>query len=265
METPISPEYQNLNQNTSPSIPQKNIYKILFFIFLGLFLIVTSVLATLLFTQKTSEISNITETEEQKTTPTKMPVSEVTNIPTIPVTKSTITPTSSNIPKDWKTYADSTYKFSISYPPEWTLETNINDVNRDPNVVDFFTIKSPEGEKEEKIIKSKQPSMEGYPTPCGFYGIYCEKSFNSSLQNYNQNFQSLVSLLKSDNFGNFTQSTTNGHILYSVIPMGLDGGKEFYIQNKDTSFCVLQFCSETASGKELTPTEKQFVNTFKFN
>lgn len=267
MEIPTSPEYQGLDQNVSPSIPQKNIYKILFFVFLGLFLVVSSVLATIFFTQKTTETLKITETEEQKTTPTKMPVSEVTDIPTIPAAKSNVTFTSSSIPKDWKTYSDSNYKFSISYPPEWTLETNINDVNRDPNVVDFFTIKSPEGEKEEKIMKSKQPSMEGYPSPCGFYRIFCEKSFSLSLSQFNQNFQSLVSWLKSDYFSNFTQSTINGHVLYSVInSSSLAGGKEFYIQNKDSSYCSLAFCGETAlGGKELTSIEKQFVNSFKFN
>lgn len=119
MEIPTPPEYQGLDQNVSPSIPQKNIYKILFFIFLGLFLIVSSVLVTLFFTQKTPEISKITEIEEQETTPTKMPVSEVTDIPTIPANKSTITPTSSSIPKDWKTFSSIELGFSFNYPNSW--------------------------------------------------------------------------------------------------------------------------------------------------
>jgi len=188
----------------------------------------------------------------------------------------TITPaksTTSSIPKDWKTYTDSTYKFSISYPPEWTLEEgyydiNLNKINIDIDTVmvgDWFTIKSPEGEKEEKRIKSEPPSLEGYQKPCGFYYINCYKSFDLFKKRLQVQENTLLTHIKSLDFGDFSQSTTNGQILYSVISNSLGGGREFYIQNKDTSFCYLQFCGETSSGKELTPTEKQFVNTFQFN
>jgi hypothetical protein len=258
METINNPE----NQNTYSNFPQNNNYKILFFVFFTLFLIVSSVLVTLLFTQKTSEITNITEAEEQKITPTEIPISEVTTTPANPTIKLTSTSTSSDVPNDWKIYSDPTHKFSISYPPEWTLETNINDINR---FTDVISIKSPEGEKEEKRIKSEPPTAEGYISPCGFYYIYCYESFDLFKTKTRVKDNTLLSYLKSSDFGDFTQSTTNGDILYSVISNSLDGGREFYIQNKDTSFCYLQFCGQTSSGKELTTTEKQFVNTFKFN
>ena len=36
--------------------------------------------------------------------------------------------------------------------------------------------------------------------------------------------------------------------------------QDLVIQNKDLSFCQITFCD-----RNLTPTEKQFVNSFKFN
>ena len=105
---------QPIIQSTQPvrSNP-KNPYKILFFISLGLFLIVSSVLITLLLTQNKS--NSLTTPDTSKTVSTT--VTKIT--PTV----SQITPTitESEIPSGWKTYTDSTYKFSINYPSDWTL------------------------------------------------------------------------------------------------------------------------------------------------
>jgi len=62
-------ENQNLNQDISPNIPQKNNYKILFFVSFGLFLITASVLATLIITQKFSQPIQTTDTQETEVTP----------------------------------------------------------------------------------------------------------------------------------------------------------------------------------------------------
>lgn len=267
-------ENQSLNQVQSP-LP-RNPYKILLFLSLGVFLIIISVLITLLISQKTSNSTQPTKSEEIELIPTEKPKTEtesITPIPTEIPTISTKSTTTSSIPKDWETYTDPTYKFSISYPPEWTLEKGfydiiLNKIHEDINTAEsnnWFTVKSPEGEKEGKIIKSKPPTMEGYEKPCGFYYINCYKSFELFKTELRVKENTLLSFLNSDNFSNFVQSTTDGQILYSVNDQGLMGGRNFYIQNKDTSFCYIQFCWQTASKKDLTPTEQQFVNTFKFN
>jgi len=111
METSINLENQNLNQGISPNRHQNNIYKILFFVFLGLFLVVFSVLVTLLFTQKKPEISKIIETEEQKTAPTKRPVSDVTGNSSL-----------LNIPSNWVDYTSKKLGFSIKIPPNYYVK-----------------------------------------------------------------------------------------------------------------------------------------------
>lgn len=138
------------NQNYSLNIPQKNIYKILFFIFLGLFLIISSVLVTLLFTQKNPEISENMATKELKTIPTEIPISDVTKTPSISTTKLNATPTSYSMPKEWKTYTDSTYKFSIDYPSDWVFM----------KVNDYFTITSAERNKD---VETNGPTTTNGP------------------------------------------------------------------------------------------------------
>lgn len=66
MEQQPNFENQNLNQVQSPF--SKNPYKILFFVSLGLFLVVSSVLTTLLITQKSS---NPTQTAQTDIIPTE--------------------------------------------------------------------------------------------------------------------------------------------------------------------------------------------------
>ena len=96
MEPITNFENQSLNQNLNPTIPQKNIFKILFFIFLGLFLIVASVLTTLLITKNKTPVSN-----QNISVPTVIP--------------------NTNSAADWKNYINSKIGFSFKYPSDWTL------------------------------------------------------------------------------------------------------------------------------------------------
>ena len=240
MENIAPPEYQNLNQNTSPSIPQNNIYKILFFIFLGLFLIVSSVLVTLLFTQKTSEISDIIEIEEQKTAPTKMPVSEVTNIPTIPVTKSTITPTSSNIPKDWKNYTDSIYKFSINYPSDWTVTKEST----------YFSLISADTAK--KIKESGPSSTYGPELSISFY-----KSSTLFTNEKVKNFEEFVN--QDSNVKKITINGINGYSVTTAYP-----DHRIYLEKGDYIVAITDQYSMSYEDYKSSLREK-IINTLKFN
>jgi len=110
---------ENTPSNFQPvSSPSKNPYKILFFISLGLFLIVSSVLTTLLLTQnKPNSLTTLDTSKTVSTTVTKI---------TPTVSQTTPTTTESENPSDWKTYTDSTYRFSINYPSTWIIDTKWN-------------------------------------------------------------------------------------------------------------------------------------------
>ncbi len=167
----------------------------------------------------------------------------------------TTTPaTSSSIPKDWKTYTDSTYKFSISYPREWVTKTY-------PEHKNIIVFQSPEGKQNEELDKSLPPGDR--PTNCGEYQINCYKSFAeiNKTEIQEKNINSLSNWLKTSQFKDFSQSTINGFVSYSVTQLGLSETKQFYIQNKDTSFCQITFCGD----RDLNSIEKQFINSFKFN
>lgn len=100
MEQITNFETQNLDQNLNPITPQKNIFKILFFILLALVLVIISVLTTLLVTKNKS----ITPVQELTTIPS----------PTIIPTKTIVDETA-----NWQTYTNSTYKYSIQYSNQW--------------------------------------------------------------------------------------------------------------------------------------------------
>ena len=122
-ETPI----QSFNSPT----PQKNIYKVLFFIFFILFLIVTTILATLFVVNfKSSSISKISQTNEMVT-----PTSIVTP---------TSTPTS-----NFKTYINKKYSYSIKYLNQWTFREFseagagfklISDIDKEPYPSEFIVV-----------------------------------------------------------------------------------------------------------------------------
>lgn len=91
MESQPNFESQNLNQNKNP-------YKILFFVSLGLFLVIISVLATLLITQKSSNPTQVvpTDTEETELTPTETTETETeSESESITSTQTEATPTQS--------------------------------------------------------------------------------------------------------------------------------------------------------------------------
>ena len=268
----------NNNTNTTPSTSKPVSFKNIFIVSLLIFLLVAAGWFYFLFFYKSTSNSSSSATPTSTITPTEAVSSEVCELnnetysvgdsfksadgcntctcqtgntitctemacnispTTIPATKSattkvTATPTkpatTSSVPKDWKTYTNPTYKYSISYSPEWTIKTY----------------------PEHKNIVSFQSTEETGDT-CGNYQITYYKSFTE--------ISSLSSWLKTSLFKNFSQNTINGFTSYSVTQLGLSETKEFYIQNKDLSFCQITFCGD----RDLTSVEKQFLNSFKFN
>lgn len=102
-----------------PLQPQKNNYKILFFLFLGLFLIILIILVLIL--TKTNKPATSQPQPQNQITETII-IPSPTSIPT--PTQITLTPTNDPT-KDWKTYTNSSYGFSFKYPQETALsETN---------------------------------------------------------------------------------------------------------------------------------------------
>lgn len=142
--TPIQPEPIIQPPVVNPSQPQNNLFKVLFFVFFVLFLVALVVL--FYFLNKTNQILQqnqivqdinsipiITSTPTEIPTPivTKQPTTKPTTVPTKLATKVTVIPTKatiSSIPKDWKTYTNSTYKYSIQYPSLWTSKVISNKV-----------------------------------------------------------------------------------------------------------------------------------------
>lgn len=112
MEAVTNPEIQNL----PPITPQNNNYKILFFVSLGLLLIIGSVLTTLLITQKSLLPTQTINTQETKSITSVPTESAVT--PTV-VTTPIESATTSSIPKDWKTYISKELSLSFKYPTSW--------------------------------------------------------------------------------------------------------------------------------------------------
>lgn len=96
MEPQANIENQNLNSSSPSNLPLKNSYKILFFISLELFLVVSSVLTTLIITQKFSKPTQTapTDIEETELTPTETIKTETESITPIQI-ETTSTPTKS--------------------------------------------------------------------------------------------------------------------------------------------------------------------------
>jgi len=241
METITNPEIQNL----PPITPQNNNYKILFFVSLGLLLIIGSVLATLLITQKSLLPTQTANTQETKS---------ITSVPTETTVIPTKTAIKSSIPKDWKTYTNDTYKYSISYPNTWTLK------NENKNIF----LSTPEYQKAV-VDNQKNGTMSGEPD--GSYNISCFKDIEEYSVAATQKSTPANSLSDyftkniSDEYFLIKKTTINNFNTYEVEMKGLgDGNKGFFIENINSYFCVISL-----KYKELTDIENQFVNSFKFN
>lgn len=154
-------------------------------------------------------------------------------------TKSTTT--ISSVPSGWKSYSNSTYKFSLSYPSTWTVDTNPVD-NR------VLSISSPE---KNKSINNPTPYQEGYSGDDLFIQVYnktladckdLETCFNST--------GDIVSNIRKIKIGKLDG--------YLVDEAGMATTPAYFIFSSTHLFKFTSFIS-------FSETEKQILNTLKFN
>ena len=213
-----------------PLQPQsKNPYKILFFITLGLFLTTASLLIYIWLTV----LYAITLASSKPVVADKIVDTETVN-ETTPFT------TEPEIPSDWKTYTDSTYKFSINYPSTWTIDTNSVD-NR------VVSISSP-----EKIESINNPiTSEGYSGDDFLVQAY-DKTL-TDCQNLEICFGGT-----GDEVSNIRKVKIGELDGYLVDEAGMATTSAYFIFNSTKLFKITSFIS-------FSKTEKQILDTFKFN
>lgn len=234
METITKIENQNLNQN----IPQKNIFKPLFFLFLGLFLAILIILT--LFLIKANKTIQITE--NIISSPTSIPT------PTLIPPQISITPTTDPT-ADWKTYTNSTYKYSIKYPNNW-----LSKISTDGSL----NLTTPENEKAVKEIRKSGMMSE---EPDGSYLIACYQNINEYNKGTGTKTLSDYFVKNNDEYLLLDEITINKFHSYIIEMKGMGTGvKGYIIENSNSSFCQISL-----KNKELTNIENQFINTFKFN
>jgi len=208
--------------------PPKNIYKSLFFIFLGLFIVVSVILVY--------SLVSFTKTETQ--TPQK--ITEV--IITTPTPTSTPTIVNDGT-QDWKTYTNSTYKFSIQYPKDWKVDIK-------PNKFVVMTLNSPEYMKN---INNPPTNYIGIP------GDQFMISFYKSYKNILTSNKSLEEYLSDKNlYTEYTTQKINNLTFYKAGVMGL-GSQTVYFSIRGEDLYEFSF------NVEVTKTDEQIINSFKFN
>jgi hypothetical protein len=164
------------------------------------------------------------------------------------ITPATATPTAtksattSSIPKDWKIYTDSTYKYSINYPSTWVKDTKLANST-------IFLINSP-----EKIESLKDPNKyEGYSGDdinIQFYKDYKKTlTENKTIEEY---FKS------SGLFSNIRKIKINNIDSYLVDEAGMSTSPAYFIIKSNDVFKITSFLN-------FSQTELQILNTFKFN
>lgn len=131
MEAVTNPEIQNL----PPITPQNNIFKILFFIFLALFLTISIILVVYLVKNNQKQPELITKDEQTQTVSSITPTETVIS-PTLTISEETnilkISDIKMELPKNWKVYSVSGNNAKIltdysKYQVYLTLKLNKND------------------------------------------------------------------------------------------------------------------------------------------
>lgn len=281
-ETPLPPPTPTItDSDIFPIPPQNNLFKIIFIISLIIFVLTSTVLAFVYFkNQKSSPtvnnqpstIDNLTPTAPSGTcflndktyqagetftatdgcnTCTCVSQNNISctdkecsssKTATESATNSTKTATPSSVTKDWQTYTDSVYKYSIQYPSNWTIDKKITSDTR-------LLINSP-----EKIKSLQNPNnYEGYSGDDINIQVY--KDYKNSLtknQSLEEYFKSsgLFSNVKKIKIGN-----TNGYI---VDEAGMDTTPAYFIINSNNVFEITSFLS-------FSQTELKILDSFKLN
>ena len=232
----------------STPTPNKNIFKILFFVFLGLFLIISLIYAYLWVKSDQQTQNSKTETQNQ-ITKTIIPTETQTSTP-IPTQTASIIPTKNPI-QNWKTYSNTKYGYSINYPNIWTfrefpdindgagfrLSTSINDLKNEFINIDEMG----RGESYQKMV------FDEYVKNAGPYEI--------------ENYNSLATIEKI--------TTNTGIIGYKVTWNFTDrNGKEqvslpiTYFDTKKSNGDTVQV---SLNNKNYLDDYNKMILTFKFN
>ena len=148
----------------------------------------------------------------------------------------------SNIPKDWKTYTNATYKYSISYPKDWEIDVK-------PNQFTILTLTSPE------YIKNIN-NPQNYE---GILGDQFEVSFYKNYKNTLTANKNLEEYLSDKNlFTQYVAQKINGLTFYKAEQMGM-GVRTVYFNIKGENLFEFSFNSG------VTKIDQQIINTLKFN
>ena len=240
----VSPD--NLSQQIStppiPLIPSKNNYKILFLIFLYLFLVVTSVLITI-FVLKNKSTSKNTKSYTSTTVPTI-----ISNNTTKVISSQTIDNTA-----NWKTYSNKDYSFSINYPNEWSIKESISASTDKTGTIILKQISS---DSSNIIIIS----IDSQPNIAPYTNMTFEEFLNKDsgpIENYNS-----VSSIKKI-------TTKNGTMGYEITYNASDRSDKKYISSPVVYFKINNktndYINILIDGKTSLDLFNQIVSTFKFN
>jgi len=232
-QNPI-PDIQIPTLPSTPT-PNKNIFKLLFFIFLGIFLIISSIYLYLWIKSDQQTPNSQTETQNQNTetiTPTLITtvVNEETNTSS----------TSSSISKDWKTYTNSTYKYTISYPSTYQVkETTKN----------LISVGTPE---MFKLIE-ESPSL-GTNLEVTVYSSLSEASNNSPKVKTLKDLAINMTDPPEQNYKEITIGGVSGFTVTTDYP-----DTRIYLQRGNQIYYIFDGSLDNNS------IEKQIINTLNFN
>lgn len=217
--------------------PNKKIFKILFFIFLGLFLIIASIYLYLWVKSDQQPQNSQTETQNQITeniTPT------ITQTPTsIPITVTDET-------KDWQTYTNSTFNYSIKYPNNWSVAQGhtyaVDDLESTKN-------------KSIEIVNNNQKIV---------MQIYVDSKSQIGNLTLNEFAKQITPLDKTkiSNISNYKINTLDGIsalVEFTDKVPGLQSGLRYFIKNNNY---YVTFSTEES---KISTNISNILSTFKFN
>ncbi|MEI8067427.1 MAG: PsbP-related protein [Candidatus Shapirobacteria bacterium] len=166
---------------------------------------------------------------------------ESTKSATISPTK---TATTSSIPKDWKTYTDKTYKYSISYPSTWEISSEYDATSNR-----ILSISSPEKNKS----LSNPNNYEGYLGDD--FNIEYFKDYKNSLL-LNRSIETYFSNKKQ--FSSYQKVKIGQLDGYKATELGMVEYPLFYIIKGNDIFII-------SSNTDFSKTELQMLDTLNFN
>lgn len=146
--------------------------------------------------------------------------------------------------KNWKTYTNSTYKFSIQYPQNWILSQSKNDL---------ISLASSE---RNKMIEQKPKAYEPEITII-FYNSFSKLPENSNAESTTKNTKTLEQYIKSSS-PDVEKININGATGFSIY-----NGQVIYLQNKKNIIRIIENLTENYQ-YENSPVQ-QIINSIKFN